>query len=818
MLKAAGEGWRPALEKLVQHDDSNVAACAVLALQRFADNLVQSLAQQEERALAWLAGSELALLHALVSDDGFFRQPAHPLRRVLECLARLGVKEATLVEAQRTSIDAVVATLAREFDSNADAIVQAQAALEPLAAGLEQAIRRNGERVCLMAEGEQRLVLARRRVQEELDARFAGQRVPQPLLTLLDAGWRDLLTTTWLRHGEGSKLWKDYLGLIDELLAIGANVNREFDLRNLLRLLKAGLEETATVNSRMQQRAIAALKPLLSGPQRLLHDVEWTTLPAVKEGVSAEERWLQKWLERAQRLQPGDWLELQHRRAEVECLRLAWRDGEGSRFVFVNRQGLKAGDYSRHELATLMHAGNVLTRPCDAESLVDDALAKAGYQLYERLAWQATHDVLTGLANRPELLRQIERALDAAKRQRTHHVLAVIRLDRFEEFSKGAKAVAEQLLKEVSHLLGRALAPRTTVARLGDFEFALLLEECELGKAQQLISLRLGELAAMRPAVAGESIRLTASAGLADITYTSDTADNALAAAAQACQQAGENGGNRIQVYHATAEEQARRDTVMVWVAKLNEALEGERLVLRCQRIEAVGTNTAPPAYEILLGTHSDGIQDLPPGEFVQAAERYNRMLAVDRWVVEHAFQWLQEHPRELEKLGMVSINLSAHSLADAQTLAFLLDRLQAYQLPADKICFEVSEAAAITHLADTADLMRELRRAGCRFALDDFGSAHASCSHLRHLPLDYLKIDAAFVRVLGSEPGARTMVRAINNLAHYLGMQTIAEFVADEEILAELRGIGVDYAQGYAIEKPHWLENLSPKGTSFGA
>lgn len=811
MLKATCTAWQPALEKLVQHDAGNSAATAVLALQRFADNLVQSLAQQEDRALAWLRGVELALLHTLVSDAGFFREPAHPMRRVLECLARLGVKDTPQAEAQRATVDAVVAALGRDFDTNPDAMAAARAALEPLAAALEQAIRRNSDRVCQMAEGEQRLVLARRRVQEVLDTRLAARRVPQPLIALLDAGWRDLLTTTWLRHGEHSNVWKEYLGLVDELLAIGADVNRQFDLRELLGLLKAGLEETATVNSRMQQGAIAALKPLLSGPQRLLHDVEWLLLPPVKgEGGSAEERWLQKWLERAQRLMPGDWLELQHRRAEAECLRLAWRDGEGSRFVFVNRQGLKAGDFSRHELATLMHAGNVLVRPGDTDSLVDDALAKAGYQLYERLAWQATHDTLTGLANRPELLRQIERVLDAAKRQRTHHVLAVIRLDRFEAFATDARAIAEQLVKEVAHLLGRALAPRTTVARLGDHEFALLLEECELGKAQQLISLRLGELSALRPAVAGESIRLTASAGLADITYTSDTADGALAAAALACRQAGENGGNRIQVYHANGEEQARRDTVMVWVAKLNEALEGERLALRCQRIQAIGAKATTPGYEILLGTHSDGIQDLPPGEFVQAAERYNRMLAVDRWVVEHAFQWLRDNPRALEKLGMVSINLSTHSLADAQTLAFLLDRLQAYKLPATKICFEISEAAAIANLADAADLMRELRRAGCRFALDDFGSAHASCSHLRHLPLDFVKIDAAFVRALGSEPGARTMVRAINDLAHYLGMQTIAEFVADETILAELRGIGVDYAQGYAIEKPHWLESLS--------
>ncbi|MDF2445840.1 MAG: hypothetical protein K0S46_1076 [Moraxellaceae bacterium] len=812
MLKAAHDGWKPALEKLAQHAGSPAAGSTLLAMQQFAESIVQHLVQGEQQGEAardWFRRLELPLFYVLLTDAGFYRDREHPLRQILDRLTRLGLRDCPLAAGQRKSIDELVTRLAREFDSDRELFGTVLQELEPLAAWLEQSCRRNTERACLMAEGENRLAVARQRVQDALDARLAGKRVPQAVLTLLEAGWRDLLVTTGLREGEHSARWKEFTGVLDELLAIAADVHRHFDLRGLLRQLKAGMQEGADVNGRLQQQAVVELKQLLSGPQRLLGDVEWVQVLARKdEGDAGLERWLQKWLERTHRLQPGDWLELRHRGAGAECLRLAWRSGDGSRFLFVNRLGVKANSFSDRELATLMHAGNVLA--CDGErrSPVDDALEAAGYGLYERLAWQVTHDPLTGLANGAEFMRQVGRALDVAKRQRAHHVLACIRLDRFDDIHNTARAVAEELLRSVAHLLGKALAPRMMVARLQDDEFALLLEDCELGKAQQLFSMRLGELAAMRLNFEGEIYQLTASAGLVDITYTSDTPAQVLRAARDACAEARRHGGNRIQAYQPSNEERARRDGVVVWVAKLNEALEAERLALRCQRIQPLTAGAATgEQYEILLGMREDGGENLPPSEFVQAAERYNRMLAVDRWVVEHTLRWLKEHPAELERLGMVSINLSAHSLTEAQTLGFLLDRVLEHGIPPEKLCFEISETAAITHLADAVDLMQELRRIGCRFALDDFGAGHLSCHHLRHLPLDFLKIDGAFVRGMGSDAADDIMVRAIHALAHFFGLATMAENVEDEVVLQRLREVGVDHAQGYGIERPRWLE-----------
>lgn len=809
MLKAADDGWRPALARFVEHAGAGGVAGALLALQPYADALVAALAPADSPARAWLVHVELALLRGIVADEGFFADTGHPLRRLLDALARLGARDTPLAAAQREAIEALVRRIGREFDSDPGVLAAAVAELEPLAAAQAQAVARNRERVCQAAAGEQRLAAAREQVQQALDARLAGRRVPQPVLTLLEAGWRDLLVTTCLRQGARGGDWDSYLGVIDELLAIGADPRRRFDLRDLLQRLKRGLADAGDPNPERQQQAVAELKPLFAGAQRLAEDsVDWVVVPGRKPGVDKGERWLDKWLARAARLQPGDWLELQHRGGSPERLCLAWRDEAGQRFVFTNGQGLKAGDFTQAELASLLHTGHALV--CAGEqALVEAALQQAGYQLYERLVRAVTHDSLTGLANRAEFMRQAERALEAARRQRVHHVLARISLDNFEALRSTARAVADQLLRSVAQLLGKALAPRTQVARIGDGEFALLLEDCELARAQQLFSLRLGELAALRLNFEGEIYKLTASAGLVDVTYTSDSAVRLLECAGLAAAEAQRHGGNRIQVYHPGAAEQARRDALVVWVARLNDALEAERLALRWQRIQAAGEGGAVLGYEILLGLKPEEGEATPPGEFVQAAERYQRMLAVDRWVIANTLRWLHENPAQLEKLPLVSLNLSAQSLGDASTASFIFDHLLKYKLPPERFCFEVSEAVAIAHLADTVDLLQELHRAGCRLALDDFGTGHAGGEHLRHLPLDFVKIDGAFVRALGADAEGGVLLRALNAVAHYAGVATIAENVEDAATLAELRAMGVDYAQGYGIEKPRPLEGL---------
>lgn len=817
-LKSAGGEWKAVLERIAA-DKGSALAGTVLSIIQMSEGLLKTLSQNQiigDQAKGWFRKLELPLLHSLMNDDDLFQRDDHPARQVLNRLARLGFRDHPLTREQEQGIDQMVDEIAGQFDTNPEVFDKALGVLEPMVKRQEVSYQRNLERVRQLAEGEHRLESARQRVQLILDDRLAGRKVPQPVLTLIEAGWRDLLIKTHLRQGEESKSWLEYTGVLDELIAIGADVHRAFDLRALLRLIKVGLQELGDTGGRQQQQAITELKQLLSGPQRLLGDVAWTQVPAVKpreEADAAEERWLEKWIDRARRLQLGDWIELRHRGDERDRMRLAWRAANDARYVFVNHQGIKVNDFTQRELAALMHTGNALIFEGDDVPVVDDALERVVHQLYDQLAWQAMHDELTGLVNRAEFTRQLQRVVDDAKRKRSRHVVGYINLDQFKLInSTSGFAAGDQLLKDVAHLFNKALKAKTIVARLNADEFGVLLEDCDLGNAQQLVSLRLGELSVMKFSWNNQDYKLTASAGLVDITYTSENDANILRAAEEACAQAKAAGGNRIQVYQPDSEELTRRDNVMVWVAKLNQALEQERLTLRCQRIQAVNPERFRdelPHYEILIGMRDDGGEDLPPSEFVQAAERYNRMLAVDRWVVDSALHWLKDNPEKFARIGMVSINLSGHSLSDAQMMSYLFDRLLEYGLPPEKICFEITETTAISNLPDAVDFMREMRKAGCRFALDDFGAGHATYNYLKHLPLDFVKIDGSFVKDIATDENDFAMVRSINDLAHYMGIQTIAEYVEDEAILARLSEIGVDYAQGYGIERPRWLDSL---------
>lgn len=817
-LKSAGENWRPVLDRLAANRGCELAG-AVQSLVQMSDGLLKNLSRNQsigEPAKVWFRRLELPLLHSLMTDDDLFQREDHPARQVLNRLARLGFRDHPLTREQEQGISQLVDEIAQDFDSHPEVFDKALGVLEPMVKRQEVSYQRNLERVRQLAEGEHRLDSARQRVQQFLDHRLAGKRIPQPVVTLVESGWRDLLVKTHLRLGEDSQQWMHYTGVLDELLAIGGDMHRAFDLRNILKHIKTGFQELGDTGGRQQQQAVSELKLLLSGPQRLLGDVEWVQLPAIRveeKGDPAEERWLAKWMDRACRLQLGDWIELRHRGEDADRMRLAWRAADDSRFVFVNHQGVKVSDFTLRELAALMHTGNALIFEGDDIPVVDDALERVVHQLYDQLAWHAMHDELTGLINRAEFTRQLQRVVDDAKRKRSRHVVGYINLDQFKLVnSTSGFAAGDQLLKDVAHLLNKALKEKTLVSRLNADEFGILLEDCDLGKAQQLVSLRLGELAAMKFTWSSQSYKLTASAGLVDITYASDNEANILRAAEEACAHAKKDGGNRIQIYQPDAVELNRRDNVMVWVAKLNQALEQERLTLRCQRIQAIAPDRQAnelPHYEILLGMRDDGGEDLPPSEFVQAAERYNRMLAVDRWVVDSTLHWMKDNPDKVAQMGMLSINLSGHSLSDAQMMSYVFDRLLEYGLPPGKICFEITETTAIGNLPDAVDLMRELKKAGCRFALDDFGAGHASYNYLKHLPLDFVKIDGAFVQDIATDENDFAMVRSINDLAHYMGIQTIAEFVESEAILARLQEIGVDYAQGYCIERPRWLDSL---------
>lgn len=305
---------------------------------------------------------------------------------------------------------------------------------------------------------------------------------------------------------------------------------------------------------------------------------------------------------------------------------------------------------------------------------------------------------------------------------------------------------------------------------------------------------------------------LSASLGLVFIDQTTQSVDDAMQFADEACYAAKDAGRNRVQEYELGDATMMRRHGVMEWVTQLDKALEDDRLILNCQKIVPVMGDMSQGIdnhYEILL-TMIDELGDtMPPTDFIIAAETYNRMTVIDRWVIERVFHWMSVNRDKLDHFSGFSINVSGHSVNDETFPDFVLEQFSKSQAPTSKVCFEITETAAIANIDNAVDFMNRMKIIGCQFSLDDFGTGLSSYSYLRNLPVDFVKIDGVFVKDIATNPGDYAVVRSINEIGHYMGKKTIAEYVESDEILKLMQEIGVDYAQGYCIEKPLPLEDL---------
>jgi len=427
--------------------------------------------------------------------------------------------------------------------------------------------------------------------------------------------------------------------------------------------------------------------------------------------------------------------------------------------------------------------------------------------LARQMSYQATHDALTGLVNRREFERRLEEAIESGHRGDGQHVLCYLDLDRFKIVNDSSGHLAgDSMLREVAKLLRDAVRDSDTVGRLGGDEFGTLLVGCPLDKARQIADDLTRSVGEYRFVWKDKIFNIGVSVGLVEISRESGTLEELLAAADTACYVAKKQGSGRVVVYSARDEALARHTGEIQWLQRLQGALKENRFHLYQQVIVPAHGDDGGPALEVLLRLQDEAGHELPPSEFMRAAERYRLMGLVDRWVVQTTFAALGRGAIPVPAHRSVAINISGQTLGDAQFLEFVVECFDTSGVAPAQVCFEINESAVVANLDHARRFVGVLHGMGCQFALDDFGSGVGSFSNLKNLPLDYLKIDGSFMRNLERDSVNQAMVAAMIKLARTLNFKVIAEQVEDAASVDVARRMGVDYLQGYAIGRPQPL------------
>lgn len=424
------------------------------------------------------------------------------------------------------------------------------------------------------------------------------------------------------------------------------------------------------------------------------------------------------------------------------------------------------------------------------------------------MSYQATHDSLTGLINRSDFERRLAEAIEeTAENPHIRHALMYLDLDQFKIVNDTCGHIAgDELLKQLTYELHTRVRGNDVLARLGGDEFGVLLKNCEIKKAESVAEALRDITQRFRFMWDDKAFEIGVSIGLVPIHNEGGDLASYLSAADSACYVAKDMGRNRVHIFHGDDEALAQRHGQMQWIQRIKQALEDDRIALHCQVVHPINKPGTKAYYrEVLMRLIDENGELVPPNDFIPAAERYNLMPSIDRWVIKTALHHFG-NTKNLDSHDIVAINLSGQSLADENFLAFMIEQLQFSGINPQQVCLEITETAAISNQARASEFISVLQKKGCLFALDDFGSGLSSFGYLKRMPVDFLKIDGVFIRDINEDPIHYAMVESINHIGHVFGMQTIAEFVENDQVLEALRDMGVDYAQGFGIAKPEPL------------
>ncbi len=802
------------------------------------DNLMGSVHEDPivtAEARPWLEQLEMPLLKTAIRDESLIENRDHPATHFLNRLDTIGkslaVRESERTRAVRQEISTLIEQVKERSESGEAAFDQALSRLEDLhdsmrrqyEASVAELVRRCDEEYVLESKRDALLAL--------LDDYLGGQMVPVVIFELMDAGWKNLLLRSYVREGAEGRIFRRFLEVIDQTSAHLTGDTRRvggkaWPEQTLLELIPRGLRQVP-VSEELIERLMDKLAPQFAMAAVDPKSIEVKPMPRIT-GMTSEkrrralyarlatlnvtpERW-NKAEESVRSMVSGDMLTLTDAAGQKQAHKLLWVAPNNSRYVFVDGEGHLCADMRLEDLTGQLLEEKVAILEGWDVPLMDRATYSMLLSIHNKLLSQSSSDALTGLLDRRAFGLELEKVLERTRIDKTKNILCVIDLDHFSLVnSMCGHDDGDRLLKEVAQLLRRHAPENSCIGRLGGNAFALVLPD--MSRTEGLLAVRAlhQALHAAPFRCTNHSYKIAASLGVVEINEHSENGTLLLGNAESACRIAKEKGRDRIELHHDTSIAEQQK-MLLDRAAQVRGALEQGRMQLVCQRILPVThrEQEQAPYYEILLRVHDGEGRPISHEQFIQAAEMSNLTLNVDTWVVQSVVEWLEQRQASGKTLPIVSMNLSGRSVNSKEFMDAIAARIIRCTLPRNHLCFEITETAAIGDMGQATHFINRIKRLGCSFSLDNFGTGISSYSYLKALPVDYIKIDGTFVSNCHKVSHDLAVIKSINEIGHAMGKKTIAEFVENEDILARLHEIGVDYAQGYGIEKPVPLSQLN--------
>jgi len=485
----------------------------------------------------------------------------------------------------------------------------------------------------------------------------------------------------------------------------------------------------------------------------------------------------------------------------IEPLRL----GTQKKVVFETVQKRKDG--TLYDVEVHLQIINDHNDPVFVAIILDITARKQTERLLQH---QANHDALTGLTNRREFELQANVLLQGVKHAGEAHALCFLDLDQFKVVNDTCgHSAGDELLRQLSAILKNTVRNKDILARLGGDEFGVLIRDVTGPEAMRAAGHLQQAIQDFQFSWDTHTFKVGVSIGLVPISTLHTNVGELLKLADTACYLAKESGRNRIHLYHPDDKEVKSREGEMQWVSRMHKALRDNRFHLFTQAVVPVNKRLNR-FYEVMIRMTDESGNVISPEFFLPASERYGLITKLDSWVIKKAMDTLVANPAFLESIDFCAINLSGPSLNNSAVLQLILEQLKETGIPGNKLCFEITETAAVANLTLARNFIFKLKAIGCHFALDDFGSGLSSFTYLKNLPVDFLKIDGSFVKDIVKDPIDFAMVKSINEIGHVMNIKTVAEHVENDEIRVRLEEIGVDYVQGYGVEIPLAFDRMS--------